>query len=155
MLIHIGSDHGGFEMKKVLIAYLSDSGYEVIDMGADKLDANDDYVEYTTRVSKEVSRDPSAGKGILLCRSGVGVNIVANKFKNIRASLCFSPDHAMASKKDDDANILCLPSDYIDQEMAKKIVSVWLATKFSGEERYIRRLKKIEELESKITNYYE
>jgi ribose 5-phosphate isomerase B len=155
MLIYIGADHRGFELKEAIKKYLSNAGYECVDFGNDKLDKNDDYTDFAIAVAKEVSKDPSVGKGILICGSGVGVDIVANKFRNVRSSLCFSPDQAMVARKDDDANILSIPADFVDEEKAKKIVAVWLQTKFDGEPNHARRLSKLEELELKITNYFE
>ena len=155
MLIYIGADHRGFALKQILKSYIGNVGYEVVDMGADVMNENDDYPEFAVKVAKEVSRDPSLGKGIVICGSGVGMDIVSNKFRNVRCSLCFSADQAMAVRNDNDANILSLPADFLDEDAAKKIVAVWLRTKFDGEERHSRRIKKIEELEEKITKYFE
>jgi len=155
MVIYIGADHRGFTLKEMLKKFLKDQAYQVVDFGNEKLDENDDYFDFAFAVAKEVSKDPSFGKGILICGSGVGMDVTANKFRNVRASLCFSPDQAMAARSDDDANILILPADFIDEEMAKRIVAVWLQTKFDGKENHLRRIKKIENLELKITNYLE
>jgi len=155
MVIYIGADHRGFTLKEMLKKFLKDQAYQVVDFGNEKLDENDDYFYFAFAVAKEVSKDPSFGKGILICGSGVGMDVTANKFRNVRASLCFSPDQAMAARSDDDANILILPADFIDEEMAKRIVAVWLQTKFDGKENHLRRIKKIENLELKITNYLE
>lgn len=155
MLIYIGADHRGFMLKEVLKSYIGSVGYEVVDMGNEKLDPNDDYPDFAINVAKEVSKDPSLGRGILLCGSGVGMDIVANKFRNVRSSLCFSVDQAMSARNDDDANVLVLPADFVDEDKSKKIVSVWLQTQFDGKERRVRRIKKIGELELKITNYLE
>jgi ribose 5-phosphate isomerase B len=155
MLIYIGADHRGFALKQVLKSYLGSVGYEVIDMGNNKLDENDDYPEFALRVAKEVSRDPSLGEGIVICGSGVGMDVVANKFRNVRCSLCFSPNQAMAARNDDNANILSIPADFIDEDVAKKIVSVWLQTKFDGADNHARRIKQIGEIELKTTSYLE
>jgi len=155
MLIYIGADHRGFALKQVLKSYIGSVGYEVIDMGNDKMDEDDNYPEFAIRVAKEVSKDSSLGRGILICGSGVGMDVVANKFRNIRCSLCFSPNQAMAARNDDNANVLSIPADFVDEDVAKKIVAVWLQTKFNEEERHSRRIKQIEELELKTTNYLE
>lgn len=155
MLIYIGADHRGFALKQILKSYIGSVGYEIVDMGDDVMDEKDDYTKFAVKVAKEVSRDPSLGKGIVLCGSGVGVDVVVNKFRNIRCSLCFSVDQAMVARSDDDANVLSLPADFLDEDVAKKIVAVWLQTKFDGEDRHMRRIKEIEELEEKITKYYE
>jgi ribose 5-phosphate isomerase B len=155
MLIYIGADHRGFDLKQILKSYIGTVGYEVVDMGADALDENDDYPQYAIKVAKEVSRDPSLGKGILICGSGVGVDVTANKFRNVRCSLCFSVDHAMVSRNDDDVNVLSIPADFVDEDEAKRIVAVWLQTRYDPAEKHARRIKQIEELEEKITKYYE
>ncbi len=155
MLIYIGADHRGFAIKESIKKYLTDSGYEVVDFGNDKLDANDDYNDFAANVAKEISKDPSLGRGILVCGSGVGMDIVANKFRNVRCSLCFSADHAMSVRTDDDPNVLALAADFLDENSAKKIVSVWLQTQFDKKENHVRRIKKIEELETRITKYFD
>ncbi len=155
MLIYIGADHRGFALKEVIKSFIGSVGYEVVDMGNEKLDPNDDYPDFAIDVAKEVSKDPSLGNGILLCGSGVGMDVVANKFRNVRSSLCFSVDQAMAARNDDNANVLVLPADFLDEDKAKKIVSVWIQTKFEDIPKRNRRLKKIEELELKTTNYFE
>lgn len=155
MLIYLGADHRGFALKETLKKHLGEAGYETADLGASEIKKDDDYNDFAFAVAREISRDPETRKGILCCGSGVGMDIVANKFRNVRCSLCFSPDQAMAARKEDDANILALPADFLNEEMAKKIASVWIQTLFSGEDRYQRRLKKIEDLELKITDYSE
>jgi RpiB/LacA/LacB family sugar-phosphate isomerase len=146
MTIYIGADHRGFRLKESLKEFLKVGGYEVKDLGSDHYDKSDDYVDFAKKVSKEVESGEKDDRGILVCGSGVGSDIVANRFPGVRSSLSFSSEHAMAARNDVDANVLSLPADYITQEMAKKILDVWLKTPFSGEETHIRRLKKIEEL---------
>lgn len=154
MLIYIGADHRGFILKESIKKYVADLGYEVIDVGASNHIDEDDYTDYAILGVKTISQDPALGRGILICGSGVGMSVVANKFRNIRASLCFSVDHAMAARAEDDANILVLPADFIDEEQAKKITSVWLATHLKQDEKYARRIKKISDIELKTTNYF-
>lgn len=148
MLIYIGADHRGFKMKEEVKRYLHGLGYEIIDVGDKVYDENDDYPDFAALVGEKISEDPYGRRGILLCGSGVGVNLVANMFSRVRAALVFSTDHAIVSRTDDDTNVICLPSDFIDMEDAKKIVSVWLETRFSGEDRHRRRLEKIEKIEA-------
>lgn len=150
MLIYIGADHRGFSLKESLKNFLISKGYEVIDVGNSKLDENDDYPDFAKLVASAVSQDPDARKGILICGSGVGVDIVANKFKRVRSSLVFSPDQAFAARNDDDVNVLSLPADFLNEEDAEKILGVWLATFFSGKEMHRRRIKKIGEIESEV-----
>ncbi len=101
-------------------------------------------------VAEKVSADPLQSSGILLCRSGQGVNIVANKLRGVRASLVWNTKEAIASKTDDLSNILSLPTDYITPEIAKDIVSVWLSTPLGTEDRHLRRVKKIHDLEEEV-----
>ena len=147
MRIVIGSDHRGFDLKSGLVAYLSELAYHVTDLGAATLAPEDDYVAYAAAVAREVSRDFAGVRGILICGSGVGVSIVANKFENIRAALALTPDQASAARNDDDANILALAADYTDLDAARRIVSVFLQTPFSREERHLRRIDAIRSLE--------
>ena len=148
MIIYIASDHRGFRLKETVKAYLIRSGYTVHDLGNDHYDENDDYPDFAIKVAEKISKDSLNNKGILLCGSGIGVDIVANKFKNVRSSLVFSPDHAYMARNHDDVNVLSLPATYLEDEEAKKIVSVWLQTPFSSEEQYKRRPDKIKKLEN-------
>jgi len=145
MIIYIASDHRGFVAKEALKKYLIESAYNVRDLGNDHYDENDDYPSFAIDVAKKVSADFD-NKGILLCGSGVGMDIVANKFKGIRSSLCFSPDQAYAARQDDDVNILSLPAEYGDEDGLKKIVSTWLQTPFSNIEKHTRRLGEMRNL---------
>lgn len=150
MLIYIGADHRGFKLKESLKNYLKESGYEVVDVGNANYDQADDYPDFAALVGRKISLDPDNSKGILICGSGVGVDVAANKFKNVRSALVINSDQAMASRNDDNTNVLSLAADYLNEEDAKKILSTWLKTSFSGEERHARRLKKIEELEQRF-----
>ncbi len=147
MLIYIGADHRGFELKQSLKKILGGKGYEIVDVGDDKYDENDDYAIFAKAVGQAVGQDPINRKGVLICGSGVGVDIVANKFKGVRSSLIFSPDQAFAARNDDDANVLSLPADFLKEEEAAKILGVWLATAFSGKEKNARRLEEIRTIE--------
>ena len=140
----LGADHGGFELKERLEGWLLKRGYEVVDMGADKLDSGDDFVDYAKKAVGEFRL--GGDRLILLCRNGVGMSIVVNRFKNIRCVLGFDEEQIRRARVDDNVNCLSLPADYIDLGKAKKFVSVFLETKFSEEERFVRRLKKIEEI---------
>ncbi|MGC9603125.1 MAG: RpiB/LacA/LacB family sugar-phosphate isomerase [Minisyncoccia bacterium] len=151
MLIYIGADHRGFELKDKLKNFLKLRGYTVVDLGDEKHDENDDYPLFAIRVAKQVSQEFETAKGILICGSGVGVSVVANKFMHIRAALASSPDQAYDSRNEDDTNILALGANYLDEEAAKKIVLTWLETPYAGEERLQRRLEEISRLEEKIT----
>lgn len=148
MVIYLGADHRGFELKEILKRYLGDAGYEVVDMGNLQKDDADDYPDFGRRVAEKISRDPLMSRGILICGSGAGMDILANKFRRVRSVLGFSPDQVFDARHDDDVNVLSLAADHLTEEAAKKIVDVFLKTPFGGEERYRRRLDKIADLEN-------
>lgn len=146
-MIYIGSDHRGYELKKELIGFLKANRVAVTDTGPKKKNPRDDFPVYVAKVAGVVSKKPKSNKGILICGSGQGVCIAANKFKNIRAALCWNEDVAKQSRNDDDTNILCIPSDFVSAETAEHILEIWLNTPFSKEKRFLRRLKEISEFE--------
>jgi len=148
MVIYIGADHRGFNLKETLKEFLNDSGYTVTDIGNSQLDPNDDYPDIAKTLAERISADRINGMGILICGSGAGMSMVANRFFGVRAATSFSPDHAMALKTEDDVNVFCIPADFVKPEDAKRMVSVWLQTPFSGEERYKRRIEKIREIDN-------
>jgi ribose 5-phosphate isomerase B len=147
MQIFIGADHGGFKLKNNLVDWLLDQNIKVIDLGAKKLDNQDDYPDFSLKVAKEVANNPESF-GILICRSGGGASIAANKVKNIRAVNVFDKKSTVHAKEDNDANIMTLGANWCDLEQAKELVTVFLETKFSNLERHIRRIGKIEKYES-------
>lgn len=147
MTIYLGADHGGFALKARLKQILESEAYDVVDMGPAALVPDDDYPDYAAAVAKKVQDDPARNRGILICRSGFGVDIVANKFAGVRAALAMSPDHAYQGRHDDDVNVLALAADFIDEAAAVNIMKVFLTTPFAKEERYARRLQKIEKIE--------
>lgn len=147
MVIYIGADHRGFELKEYLKNFLKGMGYEVIDRGNLTKDDADDYPDFAAKVARDVSIEHERSRGILLCGSGGGVCAVANKFMYVRAVLAMNSDQAFDARNDDDANILCLAADYLDAEEARKIVFTWLQTSFEGVERFKRRLTKIQRIE--------
>jgi ribose 5-phosphate isomerase B len=146
--IYLGADHAGWKMKEALKGELSRQGFGVRDLGAPSLDPNDDYPDFGEPVAKAVTAHPGS-RGIVLCGNAQGMCIVANKVKGIRAVTGFSMDAAKTSRTDDDANVLCLPGRMLSATQAKKIVRMWLTTRFSGATRHKRRLQKIKRLESK------
>jgi ribose 5-phosphate isomerase B len=145
-MIFIGADHRGYKLKETLKTYLKELGYNVEDSGALKLNPNDDYPDFALAVAKKVAENPEKNRGILLCSSGIGVDIVANKIKGIRSALCFDAKQAKASRNDDDTNVLSLASDFISEEKAKEIVKIWLETSYAKLEKYERRLIKIKNI---------
>ena len=150
MLIYIGADHRGFELKEKIRNFLKLRGYSLVDMGDDKYNEDDDYPFFAIKVAKQVSQEFETARGILICGSGVGVSVVANKFLHIRAALASSPDQAYDSRNEDDSNILALGANYLDEETAKKIVLTWIETPFEGNERFGRRLEEISRLEERM-----
>ena len=148
MLIYIGADHRGFNLKESLKQFLKDEGYEVIDVGNDHYDKDDDYPDFAALAAHAVSQDSINRRGVLICGSGAGMNIVANKFEGVRAVSINNSEQAKLSRNDGDSNIISLSADFIDKEKAEDILRVWLKTPFSGDERHKRRLKKIMEIEN-------
>ena len=146
MNLYLASDHGGYQMKEKLKAYLAGRGLAVVDMGPEGLNPADDYPYYALAVAKAVAAEVGS-LGILLCRSGQGVCIVANKVDGVRAALAWQPDVAEAARRDDHVNVLCLPSDYRSLEQAQARVEVWLKTEPGPQPRYLRRLREIQAIE--------
>lgn len=146
MKIYIGADHGGYKLKEELKTWLNEWGYAFEDLGAHKFDANDDYPDFAWPVGVRVGSEADSF-GILACRSGQGECIVANKAKGARAALAWNEKEAHAARNDDDANILCLPADYISLDNAKKIVYMFLKTPFAAEERFVRRVNKVKKID--------
>jgi ribose 5-phosphate isomerase B len=146
MVIYIAADHKGFSLKEQLKNFLASQGYEVIDLGNSQYDESDNYPDFAARVAQKVGIAENR-RGILICGSGVGVDVVANKFPNIRSALVSSSDQAYDSRNDDDANVLSLGANYLTLESAQKIVETWLSTPFSHDKRHLERVRKISEIE--------
>ena len=142
MKLAIGCDHAAFEEKNILIDFIqTDLGYKVIDLGCYSSDSVD-YPEYGHLVAKSVA-DKNVDKGIVICGSGIGISIAANKVKGIRAALCTSVEHAIMSRKHNDANVLAMGARFTDIALSKSIIKAWLKTKFEGG-RHLLRINKIE-----------
>ena len=147
MKVYIGADHRGFRLKEKITKALFDWGYIFRDVGAEYFDPKDDYTVYAQQVASLVSKDEKS-KGILLCGSGVGVDVIANKFDGIRASFGKSAEQVRAGRNDDDMNILVIAADFTKEKEAKKMVKIFLETKFEGKERHRRRLEEIRKIEA-------
>ncbi|MBQ9832159.1 MAG: ribose 5-phosphate isomerase B [Clostridia bacterium] len=145
MKIAIASDHGGFEYKEQLIPFLLGLGYEVTDMGCYSSDSID-YSDYAFPLAQAVA-EGKVEKGIVICGTGIGVSICANKVKGVRCALCTDPLMAKLTREHNDSNVLALGGRIIGIELAKEIASVWLSTPFSNDARHIRRIDKISEYE--------
>jgi ribose 5-phosphate isomerase B len=148
MKIALGSDHGGYQLKENLKKYLKELNVEYKDFGCNS-EKSVDYPDIGFKIAREV-KNRNYDKGILICGTGIGMSIVANKIKGIRASLCHDVFSARYAREHNDANILTLGGRVIDSGLAKEIVKVWLNTDFSGEERHLKRLNKIKQEEDKI-----
>ena len=173
-MIYLGTDHRGFELKEKIKQWLLEWGYQYDDMGASEYNKDDDYVDFVSKVAQKVSEDPENNKGIVLGMSGQGEAMLANKFKGVRAAVFYGPvpsgwllwlwvglSKAMVesfynkklkeiiklSREHNDANVLALGASFLNDRGAKHFIKLWLETKFSGEERHIRRINKIKELE--------
>jgi ribose 5-phosphate isomerase B len=149
MLVYFGADHGGFELKERLKPFVKGLGYEIVDLGNTVLDKSDDYPDFAAAVAAKVAAEQGNAKGILVCRSGAGVDITANKFDGVRSVLGVNPDQVYDARHDDDVNVLSLDSDFVLPEDAEKMVKVFMQTQFGAEERYKRRLDKIKDIEKK------
>ena len=147
MILFIGADHKGYDLKESMKAYLADKGYEVEDCGDTARNEGDHYPDYARAVAEKVRENYENSRGILICGSGVGMDIAANKFKGIRAGLAMNPNHAFDARNDDDTNVLVLASDYTPADTAKKIVLTWLETPFSRDANHAERLRRIEGIE--------
>lgn len=140
MLVPIGCDHAGFELKEVLKQYMTDKGWEVKDYGCYSADSID-YADYAHPVASFVEANENM-KGILICGSGNGINMTANKHQGIRAALCWKTEIAQLAREHNDANILTLPARFISIEEAKEMLDVFFATAFEGG-RHLNRINKI------------
>ena len=147
MKILIASDHGGFALKESLKPYLEKKGFNVRDLGAFS-ESRCDYPEFAYSLAKQISQGKFK-RGILICKSGIGNSIVANRLSGVRAALCVNVKCAQLSREHNDSNVLVLGSLFVSPVLAKKITGVWLNTKFEGG-RHKRRLNQIKEIERKI-----
>jgi ribose 5-phosphate isomerase B len=148
MIIAVGCDHGGFELKPVIIEELRRLGHAAVDCGAVRLDPDDDYPDITTREAGAV-QGGEAARGIVVCGSGVGASVAANKLLGVRASVCHDTYSAHQGVEHDDMNVLCLGARVIGGELARELVRAFVGAAFSGEEKYRRRLAKVMALENK------
>lgn len=143
MRIIIGSDHRGFNQKEEIKNWLINQSYQVIDVGNDHLDPDDDYPDLAHKLTGQMTSNENS-RGILICGSSTGVCIAANKARGIRAGAGFAVEQVVMSRAHDDINVLCLSADYFDVEKNKELILVFLETEFDGGEKYKRRISKIE-----------
>lgn len=145
--IFIGADHKGYELKEKIATWLFDLSYDFEDLGATHLDTTDDYTKYATEVASMVAKRPHS-RGVLLCGSGVGVEVIANKFDGIRAAIGKSVLQVKAGRTDDDMNILVIAADFTTTKEAKGMLIAFLETKYEENVRRERRLDDIEKIEA-------
>jgi ribose 5-phosphate isomerase B len=146
MKLVAAADHGGFELKNKVVEWLKSDGYDVKDLGNHVYDAKDDYPDFAIEVGKIISEN-EADRGIVICGSGVGACIAANKFKGVRASVCHDTYTARQGVEHDDMNVLCLGARVIGENVAQECVKAFVNAKFLTDERFKRRLDKVIQLE--------
>ena len=148
MRIYLGADHNGFEMKRRVAEFLRRTGHEVVDEGDKVLNPEDDFPQFAGRVVSGLlaDKDNNQARGILICSSGQGMCMAANRFKGIRASLCWNLAEARAARNDDDSNVLCISARYSSYEDIEGIITTWLNTPFAGAARFKRRIAELDRL---------
>ncbi|MBI4973364.1 RpiB/LacA/LacB family sugar-phosphate isomerase [Candidatus Roizmanbacteria bacterium] len=146
MTIFIAADHRGFELKNKIIEYLHEKNIRIEDLGNYQYDPQDDYPDFARKVAQAVLQNTQEFFGIVICGSGVGVSIVANRFPGIRCAIGFKVEQVVHARENDNINVLALPSDYIDFENTKQLIDIFLNTQPKQDEKYARRIKQIDTL---------
>ncbi len=147
--VFLAADHGGYDAKEQLKAQLQ-AEFEIVDMGPNNMNPDDDFTSFAEEVARAVVAEASS-MGVLVCRSGEGMAIAANKISGVRAALVWNQSVARETREDNDSNVLSLPADHITTDEMLAITRIWLTTPFSGEERHSRRIEQIAELEDKAS----
>ncbi|MDP3769903.1 MAG: RpiB/LacA/LacB family sugar-phosphate isomerase [Candidatus Sungbacteria bacterium] len=148
-MIYLAADHRGFQLKETLKKILTNQGHPVEDVGAFHFDKDDDYVDFAKAALEKMADNPGLHKGIFICGSGHGMNIVADKYRDIRAVMGYNRYVAVQSREHENANVLILAADWVKEQEASDIVFDWLGVEFASEQRHLRRLIKISEIEKK------
>lgn len=147
MKIFIGADHNGYDLKERVEKYLTSHNIDVTDCGDERLDPDDDFTVFASRVVNAMKAEGDGSRGILICGSGQGMMIAANRFKGIRAGLGWSDDAARSIRNDEDSNVLALPSIVLKKDDDwKRIIDIWLSTPFANATRYKRRNRQLDDL---------
>ena len=146
MRVAVAFDHRGVKLREVLLAELAALGHEAVDLGTDKPEPRIDYPDKAREIGEAI-RSGEAERGVFVCGSGVGASVAANKLAGIRAAICHDTYSAHQGVEHDDMNVLCLGSEVVGAELAVELTRTFLAARFNGGERYVRRLEKIEEME--------
>lgn len=147
MIVYLGSDHAGYHLKKKILKFLKKEGLKYKDLGPFSYERRDDYPDYAQKVARKVAKDGEA-RGVLICDTGMGMAIAANKIRGARAAFGFSNYAVKKAREDNDANILTFSGDKQSPEKVLKIVRIFLKTPFSEKERHRRRIEKIKRLEN-------
>ena len=145
-MIYVGADHRGFELKEQVKERLTSEGYEAEDVGDRVFDPEDDYVDYAIKVAESIEGNGGTSRGILICGSGHGMDIVANRFPHVRAIIGFNDEVTVQGRNDEDANILVIPANWVTPEEAVERVRLFLTTPAGNAPRYARRIEKFENL---------
>lgn len=146
MKVFIGADHRGFQLKEKIKPWLVEQGHEIVDVGATALHPYDDYTDFASAVATNVAKEID-NRGIVMCGSGVGVDVVANKIDGVRSGYAATTTEIQSARRDDNINVLAIAADFTDEEKTKKLITTFLETPYVKEERFERRLDKIEEIE--------
>lgn len=147
MKIYVAADHNGFDYKSRILEQLKHFGYEAVDAGDTKINPDDDFPQFAARAVRQLLADKDdSSRAVLICGSGQGMAIAANRFKGIRASLCWNLAEARAARNDDDSNVLCLSVQNTSLKEAESILQTWLQTPFAGASRFVRRIKELDRL---------
>jgi ribose 5-phosphate isomerase B len=146
MKIFVASDHAGFGLKEKLVPFLVELGYEVVDKGPFEYNAEDDYPDFVKLVASEVASDPERSRGIVIGKSGQGEAMCANRMRGARAAVFYGGSLSVIklSREHNDANVLSLAAGFVEEDVAREAVKLWLETPFSNEERHLRRLAKLD-----------
>jgi RpiB/LacA/LacB family sugar-phosphate isomerase len=147
MKVAVAGDHAGYDLKQTLLPFLTKNGYEVIDLGTNTADTPSDYPDFAQAVGQAITSG-QAERGVLVCGSGVGVSVAANKIHGIYAGLCHDTYSAHQGVEHDNMNVICIGARVIGVELAREIVKSFLSAQFTNEERHVRRMGKVKAIES-------
>lgn len=145
MKVFVGADHNGYQLKEVLEAYLKRAGFDVVDDGNVALEPADDFPEFAAKAAKDVLSHGSNARAILLCGSGQGMCMAANRYKGIRAALGYDDESVRSSRNDDDANVLCLPARSLSEKDVTNLAELFLKTPFAAAPRFKRRIRQMDD----------
>ncbi len=148
MRIAVGADHNGYALKKTMASLLRSLGHDVVDVGAHEMDPSDDYPDFAGALARTVAAG-EAERGVMVCGSGVGASVAANKVRGVRAAVCHDTYSAHQGVEHDDMNVLCLGARIVGEEVAREAVQAFVSATFSAEERHRRRLEKVLAIEAK------